>query len=631
MPGFPGQHHSGAPPGAWKVSTRGSHVDLRRRAARGRRHDDRGAETTPADDASPRRGAAATRVVNAREASRRIRASAESSDVLEVCGRLRLLARQVARDPRNVRSVTRIETEIVECLDDAAHRGMSRERWLIDEAATWAVAWLTGARRAGVSSGSLLERLLTEATSADEHLSTGAPASARFVLVLARLFPDVEACRRHERSVTAALADDIERLVAPSGAVALAGSAAILARVAHWTDCRDVALATGGLPWDDRIETSWAAAVGLAVRLLGGRGRILAGSGQLPAVASASLLDAVESAGRGRKRGTRFAKPLRRAVRLLKQQRGGGRGGRLPACDFHDAAAGLSIIRADWGPQRGSVAGLRVLVDHRESTPWLEIAVDDRLLVAGPWGFRVRIGGREREIQEPWTVSAWESDRTVSFLEISAPLGEGMRLDRHIVVLPRHGIVLAADAIVARGVGSPAVEAADNGHHAGNGVSRDDRIEYRGTIPLAPALEAEASGETREVVLYDTSTRGMMLPLGLNEWRTGGDGSFEAGDRLVLSQSGPGRLYAPVWIDCNAARVGGPLTWRQLTVADTRRILPPWQAVGYRVQAGDEQWLVYRALDAVRNRTVLGCNVACDFLVGRIRPRGLVARTLEIS
>jgi hypothetical protein len=68
-----------------------------------------------------------------------------------------------------------------------------------------------------------------------------------------------------------------------------------------------------------------------------------------------------------------------------------------------------------------------------------------------------------------------------------------------------------------------------------------------------------------------------------------------------------------------------------LTVADTRRILPAHQAVGFRVQAGLEQWLVYRALDVPRNRTLLGCNVSCEFLVGRVKKSGEVARTLEIQ
>ena len=110
-------------------------------------------------------------------------------------------------------------------------------------------------------------------------------------------------------------------------------------------------------------------------------------------------------------------------------------------------------------------------------------------------------------------------------------------------------------------------------------------------------------------------------------------GSFGVHDgALALRQETQGgRLYAPLWLDCTPARIGRPLTWRQLTVADTRRNLPRHQAAAFRVQSGPDQWLLYRALDTPRNRTVLGCNLSCEFLLGRIGTDGVVARTLEIQ
>jgi hypothetical protein len=110
------------------------------------------------------------------------------------------------------------------------------------------------------------------------------------------------------------------------------------------------------------------------------------------------------------------------------------------------------------------------------------------------------------------------------------------------------------------------------------------------------------------------------------------DGSADGDSVLRLRHAGSGgRLYAPLWIEGDRRRAAGPVTWRQLTVADTRRILGRHEAVGYRVQAGVEQWLVYRALDKPRNRTLLGCNVSCELLVGRIKPRGRVGRSIEIE
>ena len=90
-------------------------------------------------------------------------------------------------------------------------------------------------------------------------------------------------------------------------------------------------------------------------------------------------------------------------------------------------------------------------------------------------------------------------------------------------------------------------------------------------------------------------------------------------------------MFAPVWFDCDARRLGEQVTWRQLTVADTRINLPPSMAAGHRVQVGLDQWLLYRSLDAPRNRTLLGCNVACEFLLGRVTPDGTVQRAIEIE
>ena len=132
------------------------------------------------------------------------------------------------------------------------------------------------------------------------------------------------------------------------------------------------------------------------------------------------------------------------------------------------------------------------------------------------------------------------------------------------------------------------------------------------------------------------------MPLALAEWREShlGYGSLDvSGDRLELKQNAEaGRIYAPLWIDCNATRLKrlqkkpeyNQRTWRQLTVADARRTLRADQAASFRVQSCLDQWFVYRSLDEARNRTALGCNMSSEFLVGRIAGNGVVKRLLEV-
>ena len=557
--------------------------------------------------------------VKAREAARRIRGLADLSESLDARRRLRQLAGQIADGSRDVQGISFIEGLIGECLDDSAASSVPRERWLACEAATWGLAWLARTRRAGGSAGGLLERLVKEARAAVAALEARDTTPARFVVALAGLFRDIEACRCVERHATAAMEEEIGRLVSADGVVAVAGAAAVVDRVCLWTAVREIAMTTGKTPpWSEATDARWAAASRMALRLLGTHGRILTGAGRLPAAFSEPLLAAAAASDDAAVR--RTAAILRNPPKSL--DRAGAK--RLLPRDLHAADAAVAVIRTGW--ERNA---LRVLLEYREPTPRIEIAVGDRLLVEGPWQWRVSAGGRPLEAEGPWSVSGFESDRKATFLEIVAPLAGGLQIERQVVVLPRDRIVLLADAITHA---APAESPSANGAAArGQAVAT---ISYEAVLPPATSLEMERAEETREVFVYDTSMRMMALPLALPEWSAAqGPGAFEAtADGLTLRQeTAGGRLYAPLWLDCDPSRFGRPLTWRQLSVADTRQNLPRHQAAGFRVQAGLEQWLLYRALDMPRNRTVLGCNLSCEFLLGRIGRQGVVSRTLEIQ
>lgn len=90
-------------------------------------------------------------------------------------------------------------------------------------------------------------------------------------------------------------------------------------------------------------------------------------------------------------------------------------------------------------------------------------------------------------------------------------------------------------------------------------------------------------------------------------------------------------MFAPLFVDLNRKRLDKPLTWRQLTVGQLREIVPHDVAVGYRVQVGKAQWLMYRSLAPAAIRTVLGQNLMHEFLVGRFHADGHAATLLEIE
>ncbi len=90
-------------------------------------------------------------------------------------------------------------------------------------------------------------------------------------------------------------------------------------------------------------------------------------------------------------------------------------------------------------------------------------------------------------------------------------------------------------------------------------------------------------------------------------------------------------LCCPLFIDLNPKRSTKERTWRQLTVGEMLDIVPPDVAVGYRVQSGDDQWLIYRSLSQPGNRTLLGHNVAGEFCAGRFLPTGKFKEWIEIE
>lgn len=541
--------------------------------------------------------------VKGRTAAEQIRDLSDRCESLQTRRHLRSLARLVDARPKNVRGLSFVETVIRECLEQSEQAAAVRDQWLLCEGAVWALAWLARSRRAGGSAGGLLEQAVRRASVAAELLSARDTVAAPFMLTLARLFCDIEACRLTEAGVTAALEEEVGRLVSADGSVGLSGSAAVIDRICRWARCRQVALATGSPCWSAMIEERFSASLGFGLRLLGDRGRMLVGVGRLPQAFTKPLLVAAGGCTKQRR--------LQRTARALATgatRKAVGKG--LLPCDHDDQEAAVAVLRSGW-----AAGSLRVLVDYRDVIPRLELAVGDRLLLDGDWRWAVTCDGESLPAEGPWETNCLETKRDAVFFEMKAPLAGGLQFERSVTLLTGDRVILLADAVTRRDGRPPAGD-----------------LRLSATLPVSVGLDMDPADETHEVYLYDTAMRCLAMPLGLTEWRAGGRGAFAAKpEGLVVEQVGCGRMFAPVWLDCDPRRLGEQVTWRQLTVADTRINLPPSMAAGHRVQVGVDQWLLYRSLDASRNRTLLGCNVACEFLIGRITPDGTVQRAIEIE
>lgn len=255
----------------------------------------------------------------------------------------------------------------------------------------------------------------------------------------------------------------------------------------------------------------------------------------------------------------------------------------------------------------------RLMVAFHGHDVRLELDLGGHRALSGPWTWRLRVDGRMAEPIGNWEETCRLAQRRAVYLELAIPLTHQRRLERHVFLAPRDGFLLLADAILGE---SPA------------------RIEYTTSLPLVRSARFEPAEESHEGWLATDCRRSAVLPLGLPEWRSGPRvGSLAASvGAIELRQSAYGNChFAPLFIDLKRKRLGKPLTWRRLTVAEQRRIQPADRAVGYRVQIGRKQWLIYRSLAPATNRTVLGKNLCTEFLVARFDKNGDCDTLLEIE
>ncbi len=212
-----------------------------------------------------------------------------------------------------------------------------------------------------------------------------------------------------------------------------------------------------------------------------------------------------------------------------------------------------------------------------------------------------------------WEEVCWVSDDDVDYLELEIPLEHGLNVQRQICLARRDELLFLADAVIGQEKRS---------------------IHYRGGLPLVAGLGVQPAEKTREVELSGKKLRALAMPLALGEWRVDRRcGELAAsGQTLELKQQALGaRLYAPLWLDLAARRRKRAFTWRELTVAEQLRIQPREVATGFRVQFGNKQWLVYRSLAERGNRTLLGHNLATEFLLARFARDGGVKPLIEIE
>ena len=267
-----------------------------------------------------------------------------------------------------------------------------------------------------------------------------------------------------------------------------------------------------------------------------------------------------------------------------------------------------AVLQTEWSPKEP-----RMIVTHANRKVTGELSVGKDIVFAGDLTPTISIDGNEMTFSDDWECVCWFSDHDVDLLELRSHLHGGWRVERQMLLAREDKFLLMSDVVI------------------GNEKAR---IECCSSLPLGEGITFDPAPETHDGFLAGKRKSGLVLPLGLPEWRseTRGGTMVELGNRLELRHATEASaLYAPLFIDLHRRRMRLTPTWRQLTVAEDLQIVPRDQAVGFRVHVGIEQWLIYRSLRPTISRTVWGQHLACEFLCGRFLNDGTIEPLVEIA
>ncbi len=427
-------------------------------------------------------------------------------------------------------------------------------------------------------------------------------------LALGYLFPEVRALRSLRKNARAAFSEALVELTDGEGLPHARWLGVMGPLFACWTRARWLGERLDRGPWSAKAECQYQWLVRRALQLADDGGRfLLAPTDQSSPAWSAPLFaTALELAG---DRGD-WAAAAASLPRGVVPQRARFDDDDLPAPSLNSDWSGIALLAGGW-----SRDDVRLAVAYAAEPLRIELAADGERLLAGPLAFETTCDGAPVQVTGEWERLCWETAKRYDFLELGIDLSHGLRLERQLLLGRQDSVLYLADVVF-----------------AADGAPR--QLKHSLKLPLDAEASWQPETETRDGLLAADKMRAAVLPLALKEWRSdprSGEVVEQAGC-LTLTQEAHGRaLCCPLVFDLDRKRTKRDRTWRQLTVGKMLEIVPRDAAVAYRAQSGRDQWLFYRSLGPVGNRTFLGQNTAGEFSAGPFYPPAKYKEWLEIE
>ncbi|MBQ9875055.1 MAG: hypothetical protein IJM30_11395 [Thermoguttaceae bacterium] len=292
----------------------------------------------------------------------------------------------------------------------------------------------------------------------------------------------------------------------------------------------------------------------------------------------------------------------------------------------------------------------------------LALFAKNRALFEGALTTRLSVDGEPLRPTAPAEILCQDFDSDRSFVETSVPLTGGRRFSRRFLLARNESLLLILDEF------------------SGSEADRENSpaMENRAFFPLSSEVEVLEDEEARELALRrrrieekaakktrvakkkldDLSEEERLFaelyseepteaetfenlagifPLALPEWKADKSrGELVAKKRPfgleLTSRRNGGSLVSALLIDLNARRVARPRSWRPLTVGENMEVAPEDSAVGYKIQLGREQYLLYASTSPrPAIRSVLGRNLLSDFMFGKFTAKRGVEPIVDVE
>lgn len=280
----------------------------------------------------------------------------------------------------------------------------------------------------------------------------------------------------------------------------------------------------------------------------------------------------------------------------------------LPETSTHSEWSEMAVLQTEWTAKSPR---LTVGFDNKKIVAELSCG---GVLFSGEMNSEILFQAKPIKPLSEWEVVCWHSDQDGDFLELECQLPDGAKWQKHFLLARNDLFLLAGDAFLNVG---------------------GKQLDYKMSWPLSPETRFGLAAETNEKFLIrKAKSVGSIIPISMPEWkveRSTSNVSLNSDGLTLQIESTGDHAYCPVFMDLDPKRCRKPLTWRRLTVAQSLEILGDDVACGYRIQVGDQQWLVYRSLAEKACRTVMGQNLSIEFYVGALEADGTCAEIISID